>query len=340
MNAEPTHTESTPTVSMPTASMPAGFHLRPAEWSDLEAITRLIHAALEADNDETMSVSSEELAQEWKVPGFKLETDAWVVTNSSGQVIGFEEFNNHFAHAALRGDGYVHPEYTGLGVGTNLLNALETRARQEVPLAAPDLRVFIRNGTGINEKNAREIHEAAGYTAIRYSWRMEITLESIPAQPVWPGQVELRPFDLAKNDYSLYLAHEDAFRDHWGHTPHAYEFWQTVISGSPEFDPKQWFIAWDGDQIAGYSLCREKQGIGWVGTLGVRRPWRRQGLGMALLMHSFRELFQRGYHTIGLTVDASNPTGATRLYERAGMHIANEFVIYEKEFRAGREPEE
>ena len=40
---------------------------------------------------------------------------------------------------------------------------------------------------------------------------------------------------------------------------------------------------------------------------------------------------------IGLGVDASNPTGATRLYEKVGMKVAVEDVIYEKELRPGRE---
>ncbi|MCK7537747.1 MAG: GNAT family N-acetyltransferase [Marinilabiliales bacterium] len=101
-----------------------------------------------------------------------------------------------------------------------------------------------------------------------------------------------------------------------------------------------WFIAWDGDQIAGYSLCRFRMGIGWVGTLGVRRAWRKRGLGEALLLHSFAEFYKRDMKVIGLGVDAANPTGATRLYQKAGMKIAAEYVIYEKELRPGRDPEE
>ena len=80
-------------------------------------------------------------------------------------------------------------------------------------------------------------------------------------------------------------------------------------------------------------------GNGWVGTLGVRRPWRKRGLGLALLYRSFGELYKRGKSVIGLGVDAANPTGATRLYRKAGMRVASEYVSYEKEFRSGIEPE-
>ena len=75
--------------------------------------------------------------------------------------------------------------------------------------------------------------------------------------------------------------------------------------------------------------------MGWIGTIGVRRSWRKKGLGLALLKYSFGEFYKRGTTTIGLGVDASNPTGATRLYQRAGMCAASEFVTYEKELRPG-----
>jgi ribosomal protein S18 acetylase RimI-like enzyme len=69
----------------------------------------------------------------------------------------------------------------------------------------------------------------------------------------------------------------------------------------------------------------------------VRRPWRKRGLGLALLRVAFREFHGRGYHKVGLGVDAENMTGALRLYEKAGMHVIRQFDLYEKEIRPGRE---
>jgi ribosomal protein S18 acetylase RimI-like enzyme len=94
-------------------------------------------------------------------------------------------------------------------------------------------------------------------------------------------------------------------------------------------------IAWDGNEVAGFSQNRFRKGIGWIGTIAVRRPWRGKGLGIALLRHTFGEFYKRGMTTIGLGVDSSNLTGATRLYQRAGMYVAGEFSLYEKELRAG-----
>ena len=67
--------------------------------------------------------------------------------------------------------------------------------------------------------------------------------------------------------------------------------------------------------------------------LGVRRPWRRRGLGRALLLHAFGEFRARGKRGAGLGVDGLNPTGAVRLYEQAGMHVARRFDQYAKPLR-------
>lgn len=40
---------------------------------------------------------------------------------------------------------------------------------------------------------------------------------------------------------------------------------------------------------------------------------------------------------MALYVDAQSLTGASRLYERAGMHVVRQFDQYEKELRAGIE---
>lgn len=313
--------------------------LRAAQWTDLEPVAQLILDECTAAGDPSIAVSTEELRGEWESPGFNLETDAWVVTTADGRVVGYEELVNRYAHASLRGDGYVHPDFMGKGIGTTMLHTLEERARQEIELAEPEHRVFVRNGMSIGDTVAREMHEAEGYKPIRFFWRMEITLDSDPPTPAWPEGVELRPFDVDKHAYLLYRAHEEAFHDHWGHTPLSFEEWKHYTIERDDLDPSLYLLAWDGDDIAGYSLCRYRMGNGWVGTLGVRRPWRKRGLGLALLQRSFDEFYKRGNKVVNLGVDAASQTGATRLYKKAGMHVAAEYVSYEKELRPGLEPE-
>jgi ribosomal protein S18 acetylase RimI-like enzyme len=70
--------------------------------------------------------------------------------------------------------------------------------------------------------------------------------------------------------------------------------------------------------------------MGWVLDLAVGPTFRRHGLGEALLRSAFRALWQRGHTRVGLEVDCENETGATRLYERAGMAVSRWYATYEK----------
>ena len=144
---------------------------------------------------------------------------------------------------------------------------------------------------------------------------------------------------------SVYRVFNESFQDHWGYVERdedeVLERWQHRLENDPDFDPSLWFLAMDGAEIAGIALCEMGLGgnpdIGQVDILGVRRPWRRQGLGLALLYHSFGEFYRRGITQVALGVDAESLTGATRLYEKAGMRLFRRLASYEKELRPGEE---
>ncbi|HNM36233.1 MAG TPA: GNAT family N-acetyltransferase [Anaerolineales bacterium] len=314
--------------------------LRNTTRADVNAVADLIYAVCEADGDTTVATSVEELESQWRSEKFNPETDSHVIETSDGRVIAYGEFYNHNRHIDLGADIYIHPEFKGKGLFTPVLAWIETRAYEELKLAEPDLRVFIRSTMDGKDMEARQAHEAAGYTAVRYAWRMDIRLTEAPPTPVFPKGVELRPFDKEAHARLLMDAENEAFSEHWGSHASEFEEWAYRKLENPDFDPTLWLIAWDGDQIAGFSQNRFRMGVGWVSTLGVRKPWRKTGLGLALLQYSFGEFYRRGMKTVGLGVDASNKTGATRLYQRAGMQIASEFVTFEKEIRPGRDLED
>jgi ribosomal protein S18 acetylase RimI-like enzyme len=176
---------------------------------------------------------------------------------------------------------------------------------------------------------------------------MVIELNGSPTEPVWPAGIKVRSLKIGLDERAVVSAVRESFQDHWGYIERPYEEefnrWQHRMDNDPDFDPVLWFLAMDGDEIAGISLCWPKVSddpdMGWVQTLGVRRPWRKQGLGLALLQHSFGELYRRGKRKVGLGVDAQNLTGALRLYEKAGMRSdpAHQFSVYEKELRPGED---
>lgn len=137
----------------------------------------------------------------------------------------------------------------------------------------------------------------------------------------------------------------EAFKDHWGHIDEpfeeGYKRWLHYATKSEDYDPTLWFMAMDGEEIAGVVRSRsrsdEDPDMGWVSVLGVRRPWRGRGIGLALLQHAFGEFVLRDKRRAGLGVDASNLTGATSLYEKAGMHVRRQYDTYELELRPGIE---
>jgi mycothiol synthase len=166
------------------------------------------------------------------------------------------------------------------------------------------------------------IAEERGYRPWRSSFTMEIDLQERPADPPVPGNLTLRTYE-APNEVALRAALNAAFADDpvW-HTVTPSNFREFYLRARG-FDPSLWVLAWDGTDLAGFVLgYPERSGdttVGWVGTLGVGRAWRRRGLGEALLRRAFADLHDRGLRRIGLGVDAENVTGALRLYERVGM---------------------
>lgn len=103
-----------------------------------------------------------------------------------------------------------------------------------------------------------------------------------------------------------------------------------------DFDPTLVFLACQGDTVVGTERCSFWLGKGWIAPLAVLRPWRRCGIGKALLLHAFNELYKRDIHTSTLLVDTQNLSGATRLYKSVGMRVAHLVHEYEKELRAAQ----
>jgi ribosomal protein S18 acetylase RimI-like enzyme len=163
---------------------------------------------------------------------------------------------------------------------------------------------------------------ARGYRYWRSSFQMHIDLDERPDAPPLPGVLELRPYRAEDAEKLRHALNEAFASDPFFHAVSPSNFREFFLKHRG-VDTSLWLLAWDDDQVAGYALawpCRGSDDTtGWIGNLGVRAPWRRRGLGGALLRHAFRALYDRGLRRAGLGVDAENPTGALGLYERAGM---------------------
>lgn len=312
-------------------NIPAGYGMRSPSMADLDAVQRLIAAVDLAEVGES-DADNDDLRLDWEKAD--LAYDARLVHAPDGQLVAYALVADR-AHVRVFADVYLHPDHYGRGIGTAINRFTEERASRHLALAPADARVTL--GTYINAPNERAaallVNE--GYTLLRHFWRMGITLDGAPATPVWPAGLAVRSFDPARDAPAVYAAITESFGDMWGYIPPEYPYWHTFMLERDDFDPALWTVVEDGDQIAAVACAYPFADHGHLRSLAVRRPWRRQGLALALLQHTFGLFWARGECTVALGVDAESLTGATRLYQRAGMQIVRQFALWEKELRAG-----
>jgi mycothiol synthase len=300
------------------SSRPDGLVRRPPRPEEAEAVYAVI-VALDARFGGDPTCTAEDVRDNWRE--LDLERDAWV-WERNGRVAAYGELFTRPGH--FDADGYVHPDFFGRGLGSAIVDATETRAGELGALR-------LSNAVLAADGRAAELLESHGYRETRRFYRMAISLDGPPPPPEWPEGIEVSTFDLAEAR-ELHAAREEAFADEWEHVAEPFERFEQQRLRSERLDPTLWWVARDGDEIAGVLLAAWKThgDAGWIASLGVRRPWRRRGLGLALLRQAFVEFHRRGERLVQLGVDAQSPTGATRLYERAGMHVAWEAVVFDK----------
>jgi mycothiol synthase len=313
--------------------------IQPFRWEKLDDLLEVILRAAEADESDWRPGPGE-LAHMLRLPGYNAETDCFLAFSPDGQVVGYSDTDTGADPKAGQfwGAGAVHPAFRRQGIGALLLHAADERALEwanaDVPLERP---AYIQRRTLANETGTMTLMAAAGYHEVRRSYTMLIDLLEPVVAPPLPDGITLRPFIRDLDAHNVHEAVEEAFRDHWGHTDAPFDAWAHHHFEFPGFDPSLWVVAYDGDEVAGVCLGRtqsqESPEFGYITTLAVRRPWRKHGLGMALLKRGFQTLREYGFTEAGLGVDAQNQTNAVALYERAGMHVHKIHVLHRKMLR-------
>jgi mycothiol synthase len=260
----------------------------------------------------------EELRDWWRL--YDLDA-SWIVEDKNGEAIGFAGF-------LARGDEFsawigVDPRYNGRGVSTELIARAERRVRE---LGGERVKA----GTLVENHAARRLLEGLGFREVRRFYRMQVDFDGKPPEPGDVEGIRIAPFEQA-DARAFHAAINEALQDDWGFVEMPFDEWKRFRLEAPETDTSLWFVAWDGTEVAGAIRCdATKFGGGFVGVLGVRSPWRGRGVGTALLRQAFGEYYRRGVRCVSLGVDSENRSGATRLYERVGMQVVSEDVLFEK----------
>jgi GNAT superfamily N-acetyltransferase len=322
-----------------------GYDFRAPTLDDLEEVTALFNNYWEPLLG-VRKFTLDEVRTHMTTPGFDLESSMRVVLSPQVRIVGcvtVRDLASPPVHPSVL--GCVHADYEGQGIGTYLLQWAIERARQAIARVPDGVRVSAHFTASNTHEPTRRLFEKLGLKTIRHSWFMSIDLDQAPPEPVWPEGLVLCTYQERPDLRAVYRAVDEAFQDAWGHVQRDEEEglarWQYRIENDPDFDPSLWYLAMDGNEIAAAALCSPKVGndrdMGFVDVLGVRRPWRRKGLALGLLQHAFGEFRQRGRKRAGLGVDTESLTGATSLYEKAGMHVTRQVDAYELELRPGRE---
>jgi mycothiol synthase len=159
---------------------------------------------------------------------------------------------------------------------------------------------------------------------------MEIRLDAGRLSAPWPPGIDARGFRPGVDDRRVWKADIEAFSEHHLFEARSFEEWRLHHLEKTDSDPTLWWLAWDGDELAGYVTAAVGEQGAVIGDLAVRKPWRGRGIGRALLLAVFETLRERGQSVVRLMVDAQNITNAVRVYEVAGMHVARRFDVLEK----------
>jgi mycothiol synthase len=288
-------------------------NIRSATRDDFDAIADVFRAADEAVSGRPSSIDL--VTVEGWLQTASLETNTWLLEEDGFvTAVAFAQLFGELGNSA----GAVRPSARGRGLGTRVADLVETRLVEEGARR-------IHTWTVAGDSAADDLFRARGFAEARRFWDMAIEFDAEPPEPAVPVE------KFGEEDApAFHEALEEAFSEHWEHEGEPFEEWWARQRRRENYDPSLWFVIRDGDELAGAARNEARPLSGYVGALGVRRDWRGRGYGRALLLHTFREFRRRGLPRATLGVDASNATGATRLYESVGMHVEQENVVWEK----------
>lgn len=319
------------------------YIIRPATLGDAYDVTRLVNiCSQDLYGKDELEVG--ELMNDWQMEEVNLQQDS---------ILLFED-DELIAYADLVGlvppyvryplMARVHPDHKGHGYGWLINRWAMGRVTESLERAPQGTRVFLTSLVHERDQEARQLLEDLGGKMERISWLMERELKGEVQNGDLQEGYSLR---VAKPEeyYEFFKIQQEAFRDHWGYIEvpdkEGFTHFLERYTKDPNYQPELFFVAEYHGQIAGILSATASssygEDYGWISALGVLPEHRRKGLGKALLLHAFQEMQLFGSRMVGLGVDSQNLTGATGLYEQAGMYIASKFFRYELPLREGRD---
>jgi mycothiol synthase len=301
-------------------SLPAGYRIREVDQrTDLAVVASIIETADRfdigfADNEETW------LLDDWRDSSFRC---AWIVETDAGEPVAYANLSAVDPSATIDSFAAILPAHRDALRGS-VIDHLEREARR-FAVETPTLIVAVSS-----TEPAGPLIESLGFAFSRAFWHMERPIDAgFRASPL-PAGVAIRPYVSPDDDRLGWEVLEETFAGHYAIDPKSFADHRADVLEHERWDPSLAAFAMVDGQTAGIVVGEIIDGVGWIDDVGVREGFRSRGIGRALLEHGFELLASRGVARIQLNVDSQNATGATRLYERAGMHIRRSFDCFEK----------
>ncbi|WP_122263077.1 GNAT family N-acetyltransferase [Ornithinimicrobium cerasi] len=277
----------------------------------------------------------EDLLEELGHDGVDPARDTLAVWDGS-QMVGFVQVSvpptpDNEGHGRGYLSGGVRESHRGRGLGRELLDLMEPRVAELVAERHPGLPGWVRADGGLQGSSASALLARRGYRPVRYYNLLTRPLDRGAEVPQADGVELVSPGDV--HEEATRIAHNDAFRDHWGSGPQTAEVWHENWTGrSVRADMSSLALSDEGDVLA-YVLCSE-----WVdrelfvNLVGTVREARGRGLAQAALLRTIALGAGSGaYDRIELVVDSENPNGATRLYEKVGFTHKLQLVAMQRD---------
>ncbi len=279
-------------------------------------------------------VSIEELQSMITNPITDPQRDVRIWKNDAGNMIGF-------AHMQLLANDNVldgilwfraHPDARDGDLADRIIDWGVERLREAKRERGAEGQLF--SGARSDDDWRIEALRRRGFAPARYMLRMDRTLDDAIPPPQLPAEHTLRHMAGAAEVADWVEMFNQSFIDHWNHHPLTVERRLHIMSEPsyrPDLDliavaPDGAFTAFCACQLVPADQSDRGEPEGWLLVLGTRRGYRSIGLGSAMLLAALHRLQANGATIAKLIVDAENPTGAKRIYERVGFSVARMFT--------------
>ena len=260
--------------------------------------------------------------------GFDPEEDV-LVAQVDGQVVGYSsaiwwtETDGTWVYLTL---GWVLPPWRGRGIGTAMLHWTQGRLRDLAASHPTQGKAFLAANASETETDTAALLTYEGYRPAFSVIELGMDdLTGLRAAPLL-GDFITRPLE-SPDLPDLHRSMEEAYLGQPFSVSHRYEEWM-----ADQTDLSTWHVAWDGatGAIAGQVQAVVYRGRGEVAEVSVGAPYRRRGLGQALLCRALLTLREQGIQEARIHTLAENPHQSWHLYEKVGFRVLKCFPRYRK----------